>query len=158
DGGYYYVPFPGLKDRDVVVLNSVFFMTGVSATDGDAEMKWLEDTVNHEPAGRKITLVMHVPPGGDYRGKALWDPCYAKRFYDLMKAHTDQVALAFAAHTHMDEFRLLEDGSGDPVLPVHISPSVGPNHNNNPAFQIVDYDDDGAIQDIDTEYTDRKNY
>ncbi len=76
----------------------------------------------------------------------MWNPTYAAPFSALLRRYSDTVVASFAGHTHMDDFRLIGDGSGDYAFAL-ITPAVSPIFGQNPAFRTVAYDADGSILD-----------
>ena len=86
-------------------------------------------------------------------GKLFWADKYEEAYVQLVRQYSDVVSMAFAGHTHMDDFRLLKDDQDQPFLVTHICPAVCPIRFNNPAFQVMQYDKTtGAIQDEATFY------
>lgn len=164
-GGYYAVPHPTVPHQEIVVLSDVFwsknYVDRCNANGGDpgsAELAWLEWTLYRAKlAGGTVSLVMHIPPGIDaFASRAecpakitsFWQDAYARRFLALIGAYKAQLRGAFAGHTHMDDFRVVADAAGEPVLATRIAPAVSPIFGNNPAFTIFLYDRaDGSIAD-----------
>jgi hypothetical protein len=163
-GGYYAVPHPTVPGGEIVVLSDVFwskkYVDRCNADGGDpgsAELAWLEWTLYRAKlAGRTVTLAMHIPPGIDAfvssaacpaKITSLWRDAYVGRFLALVVAYKAQLRGAFAGHTHMDDFRVVADAQGEPVLATRVAPAVSPAFGNNPAFTVFLYDcaDGGAI-------------
>ena len=157
-GGSYAVPHPKVPKHDIVVLSDVFLSRkyrdacGQTGTDpGSAELSWLEWTLYQAKlAGRTVTLAMHIPPGIDSYSSSrsntcplkvvsFWQDAYVRRFLALVARYKDQVRVAFAGHTHMDDFRAVADANGAPLLATRITPAVTPLFGNNPAFTAVLY-------------------
>ncbi|MBV8674399.1 MAG: hypothetical protein JOZ33_13275, partial [Acidobacteriaceae bacterium] len=151
--------------QDIIVLNTIFWSASYRScvpTEGDpgeAEIEWLGwKLYTARLLHRDVTLVMHIPPGMDAynsaRGHceypvAFWQAKYSTEFSTLMSTYSDVVRLAFAGHTHMDDFRVSIDGA--PSLPLRITPSVSPIFKNNPAFSVMTYDSTtGSVSDITT--------
>ena len=171
-GGSYAVPHPKVPRHDVVVLSDVFLShkyhdaCGQTGTDpGSAELAWLEWMLYRAKlAGRTVSLAMHIPPGIDAysssRGSAcptkvvsFWQDAYARRFLALVARYKDQLRIAFAGHTHMDDFRVLADTNGTPLLATRVTPAVTPLFGNNPAFTAVLYSrGDASVADYATFY------
>jgi sphingomyelin phosphodiesterase acid-like 3 len=154
-GGFFSVPHPRIANQDIIVLNSVFWSTSYSSCapnagdPGAAELDWLSwKLYAAKILHRGVTLVMHIPPGidafsssrGANCGNAVpfWPDRYSTRFSALMQAYSDVVQLAFAGHTHMDDFRL--SASKTRALPWRITPAISPLFNNNPGFSVLFYD------------------
>ena len=162
-GGFYIVPHPTVPRHDIIVLNSVFwsvkYQDDCSKKGGDpgaAELAWLEWTLYREKsAGRTATLAMHIPPGINaytssqqkcpQTGTTFWRDDYTSRFAALVGTYKDVLRASYAGHTHMDDFRVLSDASGTPLLTTRITPAVSPIFGNNPAFTVLLYDRSDAV-------------
>jgi hypothetical protein len=171
-GGSYAVPHPKVPKHDIVVLSDVFLSPkyrdacGKTGTDpGAAELAWLEWTLYQARlAGKTVTLAMHIPPGIDsysssrsnacpLKVTSFWQDAYARRFLTLVALYKDQLRIAFAGHTHMDDFRAITDANGTPLLATRITPAVTPLFGNNPAFTAVLYSrTDASVADYATFY------
>jgi hypothetical protein len=171
-GGSYAVPHPRVPKHDIVVLSDVFLsqkyrdacgQTGTAP--GSAELAWLEWTLYQvRLAGKTVTLAMHIPPGIDsysssrnnacpLKVTSFWQDAFARRFLALVARYKDQLRIAFAGHTHMDDFRVIADASGAPLLATRITPAVTPLFGNNPAFTAVLYSrSDASVADYATFY------
>ncbi|MGE3819948.1 MAG: metallophosphoesterase [Isosphaeraceae bacterium] len=168
-GGYYALALPRARGCRLVVLNSVFFSVNYDDACGRAsqtpaldQFRWLDHTLGEaREAGDSVWLLMHVPPGiNSYNasrsvpeGKApdtFWQPELTSRFLELIGRYRSTVRLAFAGHTHMDDFRSVPV-DGAPALFVKIVPAVSPIFGNNPGYQIYDYDPvKGTLEDYRT--------
>jgi sphingomyelin phosphodiesterase acid-like 3 len=152
-GGYCDLALPGTAGR-VIVLNTVIWAReynnpcGQAGADpGKDELSWLDRRLDEDQAaGAPVTLIMHIPPGTNAFGAALglpvqtfYRPEIQGPFLDLARRHAGLIRLAYAGHTHFDDFKVYRP-QGVPVLAVHLAPSVGPNHGNNPSFQVLCYD------------------
>jgi len=168
--GFYELPHPTLANQEILVLNSVLwspFYSDCESPNGDSgtlEMKWLGSKLDEaKNLGRKVVLVMHIPPGFDaYQNSRssdcrsvtpFWRDIFIRQFLDLMQRDGDAVEVVLAGHTHMDDFRVL--GSGAHGVAVRITPAVSPVFGNNPAFSLLQYNlKSGAVSDIATYYLD----
>lgn len=157
-GGFYVVPHPTVAGHDIIVLSDVFWSRDYrGACDrqggdiGGAEFAWLEWTLYREKlAGRTASLAMHIPPGIDafssaHHGcpagiRSFWHDADTRRFLDLVGRYKDVLRGSYAGHTHMDDFRVLADATGAPVLATRIAPAVSPIFNNDPAFTVLLFD------------------
>lgn len=162
-GGFYVVPHPTVPKHDIIVLNSVFWSSKykdecgkIGGDPGAAELDWLAWTLYREKAaGRTATLAMHIPPGIDaysssrqacpQTGTSFWREDATGRFRALVAEYKSVLRASYAGHTHMDDFRLLSDKNGTPLLATRITPSVTPLFGNNPAFAVLLYDRTNAI-------------
>jgi hypothetical protein len=125
---------------------------------GRATLAWLAaELAAARQAHQPVWLVYHIPPGIDgyttwRRGScpdhvvAMWNAAYAQPFGDLLRRYRDTVAASFAGHTHMDDFRLLGDGS-DYFGFALITPALSPIFGQNPAYRTVAFDAAGAVLD-----------
>jgi hypothetical protein len=157
-GGYYSVPLPGPPGHRLVVLNTVVFSVdyenacgSITRTPALDQLRWLSRTLARAEAdGEAVWLLMHVPPGIDgfdsaealERGESpvtFWQPELSSQFLRLVDRHRSSVRLAFAGHTHMDDFRVVVLES-EPVLPCKIVPAISPIFGNNPGYQVYRYD------------------
>jgi len=162
-GGFYAIPHPKVPDHDIIVLTDVFWSVqyhdNCDPSGGDpgaAELAWLEWTLFQEKiSGRSASLVMHIPPGINVYSSScpagittMWRDEYTNRFLALVQAYQDVLRASYAAHTHMDDFRVVSGTSGTPLLATRINPSVSPIFANNPAFAMVLYNrSDATISD-----------
>jgi sphingomyelin phosphodiesterase acid-like 3 len=159
-GGFYAVPHPTVRGRDLIVLNDVFWSTDYDdrcnpegGDPGAAVLSWLEWTLYRTKLrGRSASLLFHIPPGIDSfnaaHGKGTCQAnvtpylkdAYAGPFLALLETYRDVLQSSFSGHTHMDNFRVVRTVAGEPVLLTHITPAVSPIYQNNPAFALVLYD------------------
>ncbi len=163
--GYYLVPHPTVAKRDIIVLDDIFWVAEANRTwpgnaslcqpddpaNGPALTAWLTNTLAAErKAGRKVTLLMHVPPGANnYEAAKAGCPTGSPLLLDgtangdlvaLLASYADVVTDAYAGHTHMDDFRVLTGPGGAPLTPIKIGPSVSPVFGNQPSFTVFSYD------------------
>lgn len=153
----YYKAQPLSSKVVFICLNTLLFSVNWSGEGTDApeqHLAWLRDTLaDAQASGKKVWLVMHVPPGADIYGTVaaymdetghisdaamMWKPDYQERFMEMMREYTDIIQAGFAGHTHMDEYRLVSDSGGQSPNPVLITPGISPVFGNNPAFKIFD--------------------
>jgi sphingomyelin phosphodiesterase acid-like 3 len=153
-GGYYSAE-PSGTNVMVIGLNTTMFvpfLKDVEKSPADAELAWLDSRLAAaKAAGKKVWLLMHIPPGGDIHTTAtkadsnghltaasmMWEPQYQASFLNTVANYPGIITLTFAAHTHMDEFRIY---SGANVL--EITPSITPYFGNNPAFKVYTFSQD----------------
>ena len=153
-GGYYSAEPPG-TNLMVIGLNTLMFVPFLKEFEQSAvtaELAWLDSRLaSAKASGKKVWLLMHVPPGADiystatkdYQGRLtttatmMWEPSYQATFLQTVSRYPGLVALTLAAHTHMDEFRVYAPGN---VL--EISPSITPYFGNNPGFRVFSFAQD----------------
>ena len=177
-GGYYILPHPTVANQDIIVLNSVFWSKSYltycggpyTDTPGLAEMSWLDGQLSlAAQKHRGVTLVMHIPPGVDpyshdpgSGGSLFWcdktqpsctdadgfNAVFAAAMAKEIAKYSALIPVAFAGHSHMDDFRSFDDIPG---VPWHIGLAVSPVFGNNPGFSTFSYDPKtAAITDMTT--------
>ena len=151
-GGYYSAEPAGM-DLMVIGLNTVMFnydFGDTLKTDVDAEFTWFESQLAQaKAAGKKVWLLMHIPPGADKYSTAqknvdanghlttatmMWNQDYQARFLRILSKYPGTIALTLAAHTHMDEYRIMS-----PNNVLEITPGITPYFGNNPAFRVFTF-------------------
>ena len=173
--GFYELPHPTLRNREILVLNTVLWSRSYSicgsndSDPGAAEFQWLSwKLYEAKTLAHKVVLVMHIPPGidtyassrhGDSKSPIqFWRDRYFAQFLELMQSYGDVVEIALAGHTHMDDFRVLGISGSRPPIVFRITPAVSPIFGNNPAFSVLNYSAiTGDISDIATYYLDLAN-
>jgi sphingomyelin phosphodiesterase acid-like 3 len=159
-GGFYAVPHPSVPDRDLIVLNAIFWSTNyddrcnpAGGDPGAAQLAWLEWMLYRTKLrGRTAALLFHIPPGIDSYNAAhgkgsctdniipYLNDAYAAPFLALLEQYRDILQTSYAGHTHMDNFRVVTTDAGEPILLTHITPAISPIYQNNPGFGLVLYD------------------
>jgi sphingomyelin phosphodiesterase acid-like 3 len=161
-GGYYHADVPSLDRVRIIALDTNLFSSNYkpSSTAGGrhpalVQLEWLDaELLLARAEHKRVWLLFHIPPGVDvydsleYGGacpsltsQTFWKAEYQQRYLKIVAQHRKTIIGTFAGHTHQDEFRI---AAGDFI---HISPSISPIFGNNPAFEIVDVERDGAIND-----------
>ncbi|MGO8792325.1 MAG: metallophosphoesterase [Terriglobia bacterium] len=166
--GNYAVPDPGAPKHEFVILNSNLWAArnaqACSESDPDpgGQFRWLQDALGRiKHAGGTATLIMHILPGIDAlrssmgQPQSLWTDRCTEKFIAELTEFGGVVEQVYAGHIHRDDFRLLPDREGRPLLPIHVVPSVSPVYFNNPAVEIGWYDKgDGDLRDYAPLYLD----
>jgi sphingomyelin phosphodiesterase acid-like 3 len=147
-GGYYSAALPG-TNLMVIGLNTVMFnydFGDIEQSAAYAELAWLDSTLSSARAAhKKVWLLMHIPPGADKYETAqnvdgnghittatmMWNQDYQTSFLQILSKYPGLITQMFAAHTHMDEYRIVA-----PSIPADTTPSIAPYFGNNPAFKI----------------------
>jgi sphingomyelin phosphodiesterase acid-like 3 len=153
-GGYYSAEPPG-TNLIVIGLNTVIFNAEFGDNEKsavDAELSWLDTQLASAMAsGKKVWLLMHIPPGADISTTAgqldsnghlasatmMWNQDYQASFLQIYSKYPGLITLTLAAHTHMDEYRILS-----PSDVLEITPAISPVFGNNPAFRVFTFDRD----------------
>ena len=161
--GNYSVTLRGLR---IIFPNTVFFSgryrntcgSPDAADPGAATLAWLEtELAAARQAKQRVWLVYHIPPGIDgfatlRTGSCpdaivpIWRQTYAALFAALMRRYSDTIVASFAGHTHVDDFRLLDDDSGYYGF-VLITPPLSPIYSQNPGFRTIVSDAAGGLLD-----------
>lgn len=135
---------------------------------GDRLLDWLDEELRAAAqAKEKVWMIFHVPPGIDGyaterqcgQGGAeacksvvtMWNPRYQKRFETILAEHAASVTASFAGHTHMDDFRLMEN-KPDSSNFVLLTPGLSPWNGQNPAFRKLLAGPEGRVSDAETYY------
>lgn len=157
NGGYYSIE-PVDENLMIIGLNTIQFSPLVQNSDGsesdaaavDAQLAWFDSQLAAaQTAGKKVWLLMHVPPGADEGTTAksvnaaghlasatmMWEPNYQATFLDTVAKYPGVIALTLAGHTHMDEYRIMSAGNV-----VEIIPGISPCFGNDPAYRVFAMD------------------
>jgi sphingomyelin phosphodiesterase acid-like 3 len=155
ESGGYYSAEPAGMNLTVIGLNTFEFSpyfgnANLSAV--TAELAWLDSTLASAQAkGRKVWLLMHVPPGADKYSTAqsadasghiasatmMWVQDYQTTFLQILSKYPGLITHTFTAHTHMDEYRIMSPGNL-----AYTTPSIAPYFGNNPAFKVFTFSGD----------------
>ena len=151
--GNYAVPDPAVANHQFIILNSNRWAArnaqACSETNPDpgGQFQWLGDVLSTvKRAGGSATLVMHILPGIDAlrssmgQPQSLWTERCTEKFVAELTDFRGVVRGIYAGHIHRDDFRILPDREGKPLLPIHIAPSISPVYFNNPGVEIGWYD------------------
>jgi len=151
DGGYYAAELPG-KNLMVIGLNTVAFSTYITANNDaavHAELAWFDAKLaSAKASGKKVWLLMHVPPGADNYKTAkladskghidttsaimMWKPTYQTGFLQTVAKYPGVITMTLAGHTHLDEYRILPSSEV-----VEIAPAISTRNGNDPAFKVL---------------------
>lgn len=114
-----------------------------------AQLAWLDSALaSARDRGRKVWLLMHVPPGADEvttsqsvdgsghitAATMMWNSDYQDAFLRTLSRYPGLVAFSLGAHTHMDEYRIVSPGNV-----MEITPGITPYFGNDPAFKIFTF-------------------
>lgn len=150
--GGYYAAEPAGTNLVVIGLNTYEFSPAFKdkyAEAVDAQLTWLDTMLNSARArGKRVWLLMHVPPGADKYQTAqsadsnghlttatmMWNQGYQKSFLQILSQYPGLITQTLAAHTHMDEYRIMSPGN-----PADTTPGIAPYFGNNPAFKVFTF-------------------
>ena len=166
----YEMRIPTIRHHRIIIIDNVYWSTYYDNACGDItqtpaldQLVWLEKALHDSRrANEKVWLLLHIPPGIDNffsstkhqsdfaRPVTFWQQALTSRFAKLVERYQSTIQIAFAGHTHMDDFRIIRL-NGKASLLMKIAPSVSPIFGNNPAYQIYDYErDSGRLEDYRT--------
>jgi sphingomyelin phosphodiesterase acid-like 3 len=169
-GGYYSLTMGApMRDTRLIAVNDIFwspkYRTCASQPDAaaaTAEMTWLKKQLAQaRRLGQKVWVIGHIPPGVDpylthVKGKNVCRKESPEMYLsslelsDRLLEYADVVQLGIFAHSHMDEFRLLEPEAGDRSasrahsVAIKMVPSISPVDGNNPSFTLARVDPSSA--------------
>lgn len=173
--GYYKAQSPMSEQLNFYVLNSILFSSnfnqyheffcepgsyGPNNSDpGKAQLVWLRQELSAcRSEGKKAWLVQHIPPGiNTYPSLPKNDTCvgdtsifftdaFNAAYLELVREFADVIACNMAGHYHKDDFRIIHNAANtEAVSYMHILPSISPIYNNNPGFEVVDYDPETGV-------------
>jgi hypothetical protein len=160
--GHYSAVAPLLRAR-VVVLSNVYWTPryanscgSPTATPGRDAMTWLTRVLAESKSrGESVVLLSHVPVGVDVYATLHSDtvvtmirPGYTSELVSLLARFGATVRSSIYGHTHMTEFRVMSDSTGNPLVGNQGIPAVSPIFGNNPAFVVMTLDSaSGSITD-----------
>ena len=92
----------------------------------------------------KFVLHMHIPPGlifSDGGGlDVFWNSTCLKSFMSLLNTYQDRISMILGAHVHTFEIRSpLSSSFPNVSVPLLMSPSISPLHENNPGYSVMDF-------------------
>lgn len=160
-GGYYEVRHPTVRNAKILVLNDVMWSRNYENRCGSTglaearnQLEWLKTKlVEQSASGGIVWIVHHIPWGIDAYStlQSQSDRCEARvvpflrgdvsdELFPLIRRHARTIAASFSAHTHYDDFRLLPDDTGAPVIVDKLVPAISPIFGQDPGFQVFTYD------------------
>ena len=167
--GYYAArPLGQANKLRLIVLNSVIFLSHYVSDDGVSqekatteELTWLKGQLAQAlTTGDSVLIALHVPPGLDaYSNAPMWNetlPAEATFMADIT-AYQAIIKGVLYGHTHMDEFRRLNNSDASLAVVALSSPGVTSDHYNSPGFKSFTYDENFTLTDAKTYYTDPLN-
>ena len=151
NGGYYSIEPAGMNLM-IITLNTFALSPGITVeqTMIPDQFAWFDAKLaKAEAAGKKVWLLMHAPPGAvesttgnptNDNGQItvatmMWADSNQEKFMNIIKKYPDVIAMSFAGHTHMDEFRLMSPGNA-----LAITAGISPFFGNYPAYKIFTLD------------------
>ena len=160
-GSYSAWPLGKKGKLKVIVLNTVIFTKskknpysldpGKQQADAAITMAWFENELAAS-TGESVLIAMHVPPGQDSynnSGNNFWSPTLTygnntilDTFLNLVDTYKANIVGLLSSHTHMDAIKLLTNRSNQYSNFILSVPAITPDHQNNPAIKLVNYNPD----------------
>jgi sphingomyelin phosphodiesterase acid-like 3 len=147
------------KDTKLIVLQDLFESanyngdcSGGYPTDAiAAQIAWLKAQLA-DTGVKHFWVMAHIPPGVDPYSTirkphaCSGDPTLlGTGLANTLRESTSDIELALYGHTHMDEMRLIVDGSGNAKVPGRLNPSITPWDGNLPSFTVAQVDPGRAL-------------
>lgn len=140
DGYYSSYIAPKLK---LVVLNTVLF--SVRSKDSQNQSKWTElEWLSQQlkTACKKhesVLIAMHIPPGKNvYDDSSFWVKEVQDKFLQLANQYKNTIIGMLAAHTHMEEMKVIKNNVNQLISEVWYTPALSTSHGNAPAVKIFE--------------------
>ncbi len=187
-GGYYAIPSTVNPKLKFVVLNTILMADGYnnskwtvfctpadlgpnSADPGLEMLQWFKQQLEEaRTQNEKVWVVQHIPPGINvYPSLPTGSECvgdtsyfftaeFNTKYLQIINDYADVIATNMAGHYHKDDFRLIRNDAGQVVSYMHVLPSISPIYDNNPGFEVVDYDpESGALNNYTVYYVNVAN-
>ncbi|XP_070174822.1 acid sphingomyelinase-like phosphodiesterase 3b isoform X2 [Littorina saxatilis] len=157
-GGYYTRLLPPHNKVRIVALNTNLYYTSdkitVNETDPTGQLQWMRLVLQLAKSNsEKVILAAHIPPGiHTPRGVQWFQDKFVQPFNSIVKDFADVIKAMHFGHDHYDGFKVFDDNSGKPAIPLFVAPSVTPwrfilneevtGSPHNPAIRLVTYDRD----------------
>jgi len=139
--GYYSLPLGGtpalraivLNTQECDVLNFYNMVRPGTGSNGEAQLRWLRDSLRQtEDSGESALIVGHIPPG-------LWNGCYGnftERYEEVIAEFPRTVSGQVFGHRHSGAWRVLSDGQGSAGSVALTTPSLTPYKEQDPSFRV----------------------
>jgi hypothetical protein len=101
---------------------------------------------------QNVWIVSHIPPGADFLKSADSDTLES-----IIKAHSSNVKLYLAAHTHFNDLRVIYKDSTTQYAFVRMVSSITADHSNTPGYIYADFDQNGNVTNETQRYLDYKS-
>jgi sphingomyelin phosphodiesterase acid-like 3 len=148
-GGYYKAQ---LGSQVFLSVNTTILSNNGSATHkGDTVMlNWLDRQLT--APNQHVWIISHIPPGNDFLL-----PQYTSRIDSIVKAHSANIKLYLAAHTHFNDLRVFYKDTATQYTFVRMVSSITADHSNTPGYIYADYDQNGLVTNETQHYLDLKS-
>lgn len=124
---------------ELIVINSVLFNNRTFCDEScNFEIEWLKSQLQIAHNNNdSVLLAMHLPPGIEsYRLKEFWNSEAKNKFLSSVQPYSDNVIALLTAHTHMEEFQLIELKK-ESLIPIIYTAGLSTSHGNLPSFKYL---------------------
>ena len=125
-----------------------------SFSDGEEQLKWLEEELVSANGKHRFILMMHILPGMSWFGyrEDFWQENFTDKFLSILSEHRDNISFLIGGHMHFAELRVQQWPKMLGLLSIQ-SPSVSPVYYNQPGYSVLDIDEDtGKILNYEIRY------
>jgi sphingomyelin phosphodiesterase acid-like 3 len=157
----YYSAYPQGTEHHlfIIVLNSVIFSPNY-VSDGkmtqlqtvQKQLDWLHGQLQHaKQHNDQVFIAMHIPPGlsSAEQNNNMWsnsitvnNTTIQNAFLDIIQPYHSSITALLTAHTHFDEIRKIYNKQNKFNIVGISTPSISPQHKNNPGFKLWQYNPD----------------
>ncbi|MCO5947712.1 metallophosphoesterase [Mucilaginibacter flavidus] len=151
-GGYYKAQLGNqvfLSINTTILSNSKSNVT-YSPKVNAALFAWLNKELS--APNQNVWIVSHIPPGADFLKGADSDTLES-----IIKAHSSNVKLYLAAHTHFNDLRVIYKDSTTQYAFIRMVSSITADHSNTPGYIYADFDQNGNVTNETQRYLDFKS-
>ena len=142
DGYYSAYLAPQFK---LISLNTVLFSPHRVGTKRKAEaekqLEWLKSQLEiAKKQNESVLISMHIPPGNNiFDHSAFWLPEEQVAYLNLIKAYQGIIIGQLAAHTHMEELKVLKVDNQKNSTGIYFTAGLSTSHGNNPSIKTFYY-------------------
>ncbi|MEO6632072.1 MAG: metallophosphoesterase [Mucilaginibacter sp.] len=151
-GGYYKAQLGNqvfLSINTTILSNSKNNVTYSSKVNA-ALFAWLNKELS--APSQNVWIVSHIPPGADFLKSADSDTLES-----IIKAHSANIKLYLAAHTHFNDLRVIYKDSTTQYAFIRMVSSITADHSNTPGYIYADFDQNGNVTNETQRYLDHKS-
>ena len=146
-GGYYARTIGNVR---IVCLNTVIYSVEHTPkipdfnSDPLDQFTWLQRELE---SNDNVYIMGHIPPTiSSYGHDDMWDEKYRLLYQEIVQMYASKIRAHLFGHFHDNEFRALPSTT----LSTFVGPSITPVYNNNPAYQVIQYQtSNGQLEDMD---------
>lgn len=115
----------------------------------DALLQWLEAQLS-EQSSRKFIILSHIYAGSRTKhstvqeGNELWNDDDTDKYFKIIHAHSDRIAIEIGGHDHWAGVRTYENKCGETYRNILIPAGIAPNQGNMPGVQSLEIGADGV--------------